>query len=272
MTLLGFIVFLKKRASITLFLFFAVWFIVGLSLHLQLIPLDFTVSDRWFYFPIIGLLGMFCTVANVIYVHNKRTLWIYAIIIILITFVFGIRDGIRNANWKNDVSLYKHDIQYLSNDYIIQLAYALELSNNGNQKEALAHILDSIRLHPVSQNWAILGFIYARSNKIKEAENSLTTALSYDNMDYFANETLAKIMVINNNPESTVYFLKKFLTKYPNDAMAWLYLSIENYKLGRKDDALLYVRKSYEIYPSQESAYVYEKIKNNQPVNLINRM
>ncbi len=54
--LLGIYIIKKNRTSEKTYLFFSLWFFVGLSMHLQIFPLDQTVSDHWFYFPIIGLL------------------------------------------------------------------------------------------------------------------------------------------------------------------------------------------------------------------------
>ena len=34
------------------------YFSQKLGLHMQLIPLDLTVADRWFYFTMVGVLGL----------------------------------------------------------------------------------------------------------------------------------------------------------------------------------------------------------------------
>src|SRR3989304_819067 len=39
-------------------LFFLVWLWLGLGLHLHILALETTLTDRWFYFPQIGLLGI----------------------------------------------------------------------------------------------------------------------------------------------------------------------------------------------------------------------
>ncbi len=44
-------------------IFFLLWFFLGLGLHAQIFPLDMTVADRWFAFPMLGLLGLGAVIA-----------------------------------------------------------------------------------------------------------------------------------------------------------------------------------------------------------------
>ena len=76
-------------------------------------------------------------------------------------------------------------------------------------------------------------------------------------------------MIVYDDPETTASFIKEKLKDHPEDSFLWLYLAVSDYKMGKKDDALLEVQKSFKLYPSQESQYVYKQIMNNQPVDLI---
>ena len=59
---------LKKKDKI--FAFFFLWFLVGLLPHLQIIPLNMTVAERWLYFPMIGLLGMMGSIIKISNIKN----------------------------------------------------------------------------------------------------------------------------------------------------------------------------------------------------------
>ena len=53
--LLGVYVYRKQNSLFLPYLFFTLWFLAGLGFHMQLVPLDLTVSERWFYsFPSSG--------------------------------------------------------------------------------------------------------------------------------------------------------------------------------------------------------------------------
>ena len=48
----------KQTQFFKMALFFLISFCLGIGLHLHFIPLDMTVADRWFYFPMTSLLGL----------------------------------------------------------------------------------------------------------------------------------------------------------------------------------------------------------------------
>src|SRR5258708_37949937 len=56
--LLGIWIYRRRNSLFLPYLFFALWFSIGVGMHMQFIPLDMTVSDTWFYFPMVGMLGM----------------------------------------------------------------------------------------------------------------------------------------------------------------------------------------------------------------------
>ena len=58
---MSFRVFLRKKESLIFYTFFPFWFVIGLNASADYSRLDMTVAERWFYFPMIGLLGMIGT-------------------------------------------------------------------------------------------------------------------------------------------------------------------------------------------------------------------
>ncbi len=266
--LLAVIIYRRERQLFNFYIFFLIWFILGLSMHLQIISLDFTVSDRWFYFPLIGLLGMIGVTYESLRFKNKYTLWIYCIALTSVLVVYSARDIIRNFNWKDALTLYKHDIVYYPNDYVFQNALGLEFLNSGDLPKATSHILYSIRLHPTSESWTILGLIYTKSNKTENAEVAFNNALAI-NDNFYTYVFLAKIMMLNDDPQKTIIFLNKFVSRFPNNAVPWEYLGIEKYKLGLKEEAISAIQKSLLISSSPETINIYNIMLHNEKINLV---
>jgi len=267
-TLLGVMTYKRNKSLSGYYIFFAIWFALGLFIHLQLIPLDATVANRWFYFPIIGLIGMLGIFFNSLNFNDKRAACLYFIVLATIVVLFGARDFVRNTNWKNDLTLYRHEIAFAPDNYLLQLTYANALSNAGNQKEALSHILYSIRLHPTSENLDLLALIYVKSNKIENAKSALNMALNLDGNSFDTYVLLTEFMLQYDKPQPTITLLKKFLTKYPNEPTTWFFLAIKEYELGNKIDALFSIKKSLSLYPSEKGRSVYSDILNNKPINV----
>jgi hypothetical protein len=96
--------YVRKKASKSIFytyLFFAVWLGGGLALISQVLPLDMTVSESWFYFPMVGALGLIGITANVLSPHihfNKNIIITLAIVCVLL---LSIRTVIRGPNLSN---------------------------------------------------------------------------------------------------------------------------------------------------------------------------
>ena len=266
--LFGVVIYKRHKSLFKYYIFFAIWFVLGLSAHLQLIPLDATISNRWFYFPVAGLIGMIGVILNTLNFNNRRIISIYLITLVVIAILFGVRDFNSNTNWGSELTLYRYETAHSPDDYKLQFTYANAMSNAGNQREALSHILYSIKLHPTAESLDLLALIYVKSNKIENAKSALNMALNLDGNSFDTYVLFAEFMLQYDKPQPTITLLKKFLTKYPNEPTTWFFLAIKEYGLGDKADALFSIKKSLSLYPSEKGRNVYSDILNNKPINV----
>jgi len=261
----GFLYYLhfKRSSSFKIYLFFLAWFLTGIFLHLQVVfPLDMTVSERWFYFPIIGLLGML----GVVFFQFKLniiTKKVLLIILVLIIFFLGIRTIIRNSNWKDGLTLYSHDELITPNSFDLENNLGVELFRAGRFNEAEAHFLASTKIAPSWwTNWNNLGVIVERKSKIEEAKIYYQKAI--DNGQYYlAYQNLAKIYLYYDTPDMAKSFCEESLKKFPNNASLWTILAISEYKLKDQNKALLAAKNAYLLEPSQQNALIYSRLQQN---------
>jgi hypothetical protein len=183
------------------FLFFFLWFLIGLFPHLQIIPLNMTVAERWLYFPMIGLLGMIGTMLSKLQIINhksqinfksqikSKTIFILLIIVII---VFSVRSFVRVLDWRNGLSLFSHDIRKDSS-FDLQNNMGVELFRIGRYEEAKKYFEISVKLAPYWWvNWNNLGVIYEREKNYKKAMEYYQKAI--DNGQYYlAYQNLLKL-------------------------------------------------------------------------------
>ncbi len=212
---LGFIYFRHKQQSSLFFLF---WLLIGLGLHSQIIiPLDGTVADRWFYFPMVGLLGF-------LFSNFKKQ---YIPLVWVCGFAFAVRSYSRSLDWQDGFTLYAHDVRVDPESYILQNNLGVELFRRGLIKEAQEHFKLSIEYKPIwTTNWNNLGATFERENKLSEAQDCYQKSIA--NGDYYlAFENLAGILIKQNKlSEAKAFLEEQALVKFPkNDRL----LSYYNY-------------------------------------------
>lgn len=267
--ILGIYFYFKKNEYSILYIFFLLWFLVGLGMHLHIIfPLDLTVSDRWFYFPMIGLLGMIGIIIQQIKIKNIFLKKILSIGLILLIMIFSLRTIIRNTNWKDGLSLYNHDINISINAFDLENNLGVELYRVGQFDAAEIHFTNSTKLAPNWwTNWNNLGVIFERKNDIAGAKKYYQKAI--DNGQYYlAYENLAKIYFRTQSPEVTASFALESLKILPNNANLWSILSLVEYKLGNKEKALTAAKNAYLLNQNEQNYYVYSHLSQNLPLEI----
>ncbi len=107
----------KNRKTLPSYLFFLCWFFIGLGLYLQFIALDMTVAERWFYLPMIGLLGLIGVIVHYLKLDSKKN-YLILFLAVLVIIILSLRTMVRNADWFNGATLNSHDgIDIALNEY-----------------------------------------------------------------------------------------------------------------------------------------------------------
>jgi hypothetical protein len=256
----------KKETKIVLF--FLAWFLLGIVIHSQIILLDATVADRFFYFPFVGLLalsGLFLRNLKL----NKQVFSLVAAGGILMLILFSARTIIRNSNWQNQSILLAHDEKIVKNDYLLELLYGNDLIKNGKAKEAIPHIEKALALYSQSSRaWTSLGSLYYSEGEIAPAKEAYLHSISLEK-DYFATyENLGLLLKDHDSPAVALNFLRQATTMFPNSWKLWYYRFIVEYKLGNYNEALLSAKNYFLLQRDAASYNIYIYLLQKRPIRI----
>lgn len=255
----GIYLYRKKQTNLfKIYILFASILASGLLIHSQIVPLDFTASERWAYVPMVGAFGLFGILIT-IWSKNKKAKNYLLFISIVILILFASRTFIRGFDWKDNITLATNDIKVTKDSYDLEMRIGVWYLEKGNLKEAQKHMERSVELYPYITNLNNLGVIYTRLGELEKAKNSLLRALSI--ADYYVTyDNLGSLAVVHGDPEENTEFIKNALRKYPNDYKLWLDLAIIEYKLGMKEEAKIHVANSYALDRSNLTLGLYDLI------------
>ena len=271
----GTFLYRNKRNLLKQFIFFSLWFWLGMIIHLQIIQLDFTVADRWFYFPIIGLAGAMGTVITSFkYEGNKRNLKsILVAIFIFLILILSILTIIRNSQWQTPLKLYAHDAKYAESPEIYTY-YGGLLIHEGRHDEAKLYLEKSISLDPyLGSNINNLAKLYVYKKDFAKAKElyrrnirSNKRKLSHKDISYIG---LAQIELFIDKDAQEAKKFSLLATKENNfNLNALLYLALSEYQLGEREKSLQTAQKLYTSDPSQKNKRLYLLIKENKLLSI----
>lgn len=257
----------KKKLLVSAYIFFVLWFLVGLGLHLQIFPLDMTVADRWFYFPMVGLLGIIGVVTNAIIIKHTKIRTITYILIIACIVIFGLRSMVRNMNWNNSYSLFSHDILINKGNFYLQNKLGIELYLLGNNKGARDHFQQSINLLPTASAFSSMGLVFMREGNLPQAEKYLDKAIQVDSHYYPAYHNRIYILLKANKFQRAMEVAQQASRIFPNNDQIWILLALAEYKVGHQQDAIQAITRAYNILPATYTKEVQNRIVKNQPID-----
>jgi tetratricopeptide (TPR) repeat protein len=250
-----------KRKLFSSYLFFCCWFAIGLVLHLQLIPLDATVADRWFYFPIVGVLGLFSS-----FIPRGQVRWLRLGIVCLV-LILGTFSLLRVLQWRDELTLYSHDIQVTPRNFLLDNSYASALITAGYFEEAKAYVISSIKGHRYSANLNNMGIILVSEKHYKEAKQYFWEATTI-NKSYRVHENYSSFLLVYGDLDEAYSFTKSALQDFPASGRLWLNMAKIFYLRGEKKEALQSAERAYKILGSEESKEIYLRLKAGKSIQV----
>jgi len=266
----------KKRSnSFKQYIFFAVWFTFGMIINIQIVPLDVTVADRWFYFPIIGLLGLIGLLVTIFEkkISNQNIKKTIIFIVCCVLVVLSILTIIRNSEWQSRFSLLSHDVKYAQSP-LLDSYYGGMLILNGQLDQAKTYLDESVSSDPrLGHNLNNLAIYYEKKENESKAKSFYLENINLNSDEsnsyvYISYEDLAHIYLDEKNPQKAKELAQKALVLAPSDIHATEYLAIAEYQLGEKNESLQTIKKLYTYSPSPELEQLYFLISSNKHFSL----
>ncbi len=253
----------KKNQTNLILLFFLSWFGLSLLPYLQIIPLDATYAERWFYFPIIGLLGIAgVIVEQCIYTAKyKQAILIVGVSIICL---MAARTFIRTFDWRDSVTLFTHDLKVSQDNYILENNLATAFIRDKKYDSAKPLLQKSVSTYPYFGNLSNLAIIYLHEKQPDKAQEYFLKAIA-SNGNYMTYKNYANFLLyVKKDYEETRKFTQESLKLYPKSGLLWLVLSQAEYRLGNQPKALEAAQTAYDLTPFDMSLEVLTAIKNKK--------
>jgi protein O-mannosyl-transferase len=256
----------RARLSSTLYrmyIFFATWAAVGLVAHLQIIPLDMTAAEYYFYFSFAGLLGMIGIVL-IAFQSQIKMRWFLTSAVLLIA-ILGARTYLRGNDWANTYRIASLDVANSSENYNAYNTIANESIQNGNYAQAKMYAQRSISIFPSYQNYANLGLALAGTGDYSGANIAYVNSIHFNPPEYVYDD-LGTLTLVHGTPASSKQVLTQMLSSHPYDALLWQDLAIVNDRFYSNDTAKADITNAAKYGLGKQD--LYNAIMSGQPFTI----
>jgi tetratricopeptide (TPR) repeat protein len=266
---LGVYVYKGYKLYFKSYLFFTFWLWIGLLFYSQLFfVLDFTVSDNWFYFPLVGFIGILGALAQIYSTKNKIAVPVLCIIAFIVIGVLSVRTIVRNANFHDNETLLTHDITYSPESGPLVFGLGEIYLYQGNFQQARPYLVKAAQLNPeISINWYTLGLLYEQTGKASLAQKAFQTAVKI-NDSYVSYDNYALFLYLQGKPDSALQLTSAGLQDYPSDGNLWMIKSLIDYKKGDDASAVASAKYALGYSPSKLTLTLFMLISRHQQFHI----
>ncbi len=247
------------------------FFLTSISLFSNLfIPIPGLMADRFLLIPSIGfsilvvaLLGQWFKIDwKSKFLRVRATPKSYKWVMVSVLTVYSLMTVARNAQWKDRITLFRHDIQVVPNSAQAQnlLGLHLWIASNSEpdatrqyklREEAAEHLKKALEIYPPFLNAAYdLGRTYETMGKLDEAYQAYKKTIEIDTGFYAPYFSMAVILDNKGEVKQAIPLYEKYLKKYPTRKEVYANLSYAYFKLGEYENSITTNRRLLAIQPN----------------------
>ncbi len=246
------------------FLLFTIWATVGLVLHSQIIALDMTACETWFYFSMAGVLGMVGIFGSTITVKARANHALFITVAVVIGLL-GIRTAVRGLDWRNMETLSYKDVSASPDDFVAYNDLGANFSSQKQYTKAMRYIHQSISIYPTYFNYSNLATAKFNTHDYAGAFTAYNKTLNYGQTAPLY-EQLAELSLLYGSPGYDDNLFTEAVGRFPHDATILTYLALVEQQYGSNDKAKAYITDA--VQNGQVSQSLYGHIMNNESFDL----
>jgi tetratricopeptide (TPR) repeat protein len=257
------------KAQFYTYLFFASWCALGLLPNLQIIPLDFTAAEYWFYFSMVGVLGMIGVLLKIFPLRIKPE-YLLAIALVLIG-VLGLRTALRGLDYRTQYTLARQDIVASPENYMAFRVIGTGLYNQSNYRGAEPYLRRSVDIYAALESYNDLGLDLENQGNYYGAEQTfiqgIKYGIKYGNYYPLYDNLGTLILEFGGNQDQDQQYLMQAVRDYPQDSGFWMDLALFEAIHSNNTEAKIAI--SQAVNYGQVNQIIYNNIINNRSFTLI---
>jgi tetratricopeptide (TPR) repeat protein len=198
-----------------------------------------TMADRYMYVSMLGLLIIVAWLFKDIISKRPRLRVVAALLAVVALSSAIILTRIQVRYWESGRTLFEHTLKVTKNNPIAENNYGAVLLREGQDSEALPHLLNAVRLDPTYfKARQQLGLVYLKQGKLNEAIACFEESLRQNNKFTEAHYDLALALGMQKKYDDAVKHLAAALaldSNYPeaHNTLGFIYL-----KQGKLNEAI----------------------------------
>jgi len=211
----------RPQAVFQAYAFFWVWMMLGIALTLNIYPLDMTACETWFYFAIVGLLGIVAVTVKSFWPKKSPRLTIMGevAVAVIVVVLMGLT-AVRGVDYHSVTGLELHDINASPTDFVADDRLAVHYADDDDLDVALKFAQASVRIYPGNTNIGDLAYIQTLRGNYQGAIQSYKTSFKYGITPTILDDAV-QVNVMYGNPTYAGKLLEQALALYKKDPYLW---------------------------------------------------